>query len=441
MGRPLMPWQQYVADVALEVDEAGLFAYRLVLVTVPRQSGKTTLFGAVMDHRAITTPAGRVWYTMQSQKDAVDWLINEHWPTLAPFGDAVSLRRQTGSENVRWRRSGGLVRPFPPTPTGLHGKVSDLVVVDEAWSFDLAKGQNVDQAVVPTQATRPGAQVWKVSTAGDVTSGWWLGAVEAGRAAVEADRRDGVAYFEWAVADDLDPTAPESWPAFHPAFNRTIGPPAMTAALAMLGPDEFARAYGNRWTSSVARVIPLGAWRAAAKPDLDLPTAGDVAIAFDVAVDRSDAAVVFAWRDEAGTAQLEVADCRPGVAWVADRLVDLVDRWRPRRVGYDEAGPALDVADVLGRAGVDLVGLKAREYAAACAGLLDALVDDPPHVRIRPHPALDAAAAAAARRALGDAWAWARRLSTVSISTLTAATVALWSYDHAPADLGAFHIY
>src|SRR5215471_415319 len=104
-----MPWQQFVVDVACEVDAAGRFAYQLVLVTVPRQSGKTTLFGAVMDHRALLTQRARVWFTMQSQKDAVDWLVNEHWPLLAPFGSHCSLRRQAGSENIRWRHSGGLV--------------------------------------------------------------------------------------------------------------------------------------------------------------------------------------------------------------------------------------------------------------------------------------------------------------------------------------------
>jgi hypothetical protein len=436
-----MPWQQYVADVSLEVDAAGRFCYQLVLVTVPRQSGKTTLFGAVMDHRALVIPRARVWYTMQSAKDAVDWLVNEHWPLLAPFGDAVSLRRQAGSENVRWRHSAGLVRPFPPTPTGLHSKVSDLVVVDEAWAFDQVKGANVDQAVVPTQATRENAQVWKVSTAGDATSTWWLGAVETGRAAALADRRQGVAYFDWSCPDGLDPIDPASWPAYHPAFGRTIGAPAMHAAMVMLGPDEFARAYGNRWTSTVARVIPLGAWRAAAAPDLELPAVGRCAVAFDVAVDRSDAAIVFAWRDGAGgPARLEVADCRPGVGWLPDRLDELVERWRPVAVGYDAAGPALDVADNLERRGLVLAGTKSREYAAACSGLLEALCADPPAVLVRPHPALDAAAAAAARRTLGDSWAWARRLSSVSISTLTAGTVALWTFDHAPADPGPFRI-
>ena len=52
-------------------------------------------------------------------------------------------------------------------------------------------------------------------------------------------------------------------------------------------------------------------------------------------------------------------------------------------------------------------------------------------MRIRPHAALDTAAGAAARRSVADAWAWGRRQSGTSISALTAATVALWAYDHA----------
>jgi phage terminase large subunit-like protein len=439
MGKPLMPWQRDVVDVALEVDERGRFCYQLVLVTVPRQSGKTTLFGAVLEHRALTLSRARCWFTMQTQKDACDFLINDHWPLLAPFGNACHLRRAMGSEHVRWRHSGGLVRPFPPNPAGLHGKISDLVVVDECWSFDLVKGNQIDQAIVPTQSTRPNAQVFKVSTAGDATSTWWLGTVEQGRAAVRADRRDGVAYFEWSCPDDLDPTDPVSWPQYHPAYGRTIAAESMTAALEMLGPDEFARAYGNQWISTTARVIPLEAWRAVQDPEAPFPEQGQVAFGFDVAVDSSDATVVAAWRDPSGTAHLEVAAWDHGMSWVPDRVVDLIGRWSPSVVAFDPAGPAGAVADVLRRRDVTLLELKAREYAAACALLLDGIVAGT--VKIRPHAALDNAANAATRRALSDAWAWGRRTSTVSISSVCAATVALWAWDHRDPDLGPFRIF
>jgi phage terminase large subunit-like protein len=437
-----MPWQAYVADVALEVDEAGRFVYRLVIVTVPRQSGKTTLDGAVMEHRTMTTPKARVWFTMQTGKDAVDWLINEHWPQLSPLGDLVHLRRQAGSEHVRWNMSGGLLRPFPPTPAGLHSKTSDLVLVDECWRFDQLAGQALDQAIVPTQATRPNAQTWKVSTAGEASSLWWLGQVEAGRAAALAGRTEGVAYFEWACPMDDDPTDPASWPRYHPAYGRTIGPEAMRSALDQLGADGFARAYGNQWVSVQARVIPHDAWLRAAEEPAPLPAPGTVALGFDAAIDRSDAAIVAAWRDDAGVMHVEVAHHEPGVAWVTDELGRLVERWKPRAIAYDAAGPALDLADAYarGRSSAPAHGMTAREYATACLALLEALTQEPPTLRYRPHPALDAAAAGAARRGLGEAWAWGRRQSAGSLAPLTAATVATWAYDHAPAALGEFKV-
>jgi hypothetical protein len=439
MGRPLMPWQQQVADVALEVDETGRFVYKQVVVTVPRQSGKTTLFGAVMEHRAMVTGRGRVWFTQQSGKDAVDWLLNEHVPMLAPLAGFFHVRRAAGSEHVRWP-SGGMVRPFPPTPAGLHSKLSDLVVVDEPWSFDLVRGRALDQAIVPTMATRPNAQVWKVSTAGDASSTWWLGTVEAGRASARAGRTDGMAFFEWACPDGLDPCAPDAWPLFHPAYGRTIGAAAMRSALELLGPEEFARAYGNRWVSATARVIPAAAWRMAADPTQQLPAAGGLAFGFDVALDRSDASIVAAWTDEQGIAHLEVSDWREGTGWIVPKLVELVERWQPRQVAYDAAGPALDLADDAARAGLTMVPVKARDYAAACAGLLESLTAEPATLRYRPHQALDDAAAAATMRALGDAWAWGRRSSTVSLSALTAATVARWAWLHST-PTGPFRIY
>jgi hypothetical protein len=439
VGRPFMPWQRQVVDVALEVTELGQFAYKLVIVTVPRQSGKTTAYGLVMEHRAMTMRGGRVWFTFQSQKDAVDWLLNEHWPILAPFHGVCRLRRAAGSEHVLWP-SGGLVRPFPPTPSGLHSKISDLVVVDEPWSFDLVKGRQIDQGIVPTQATKPNAQVWKVSTAGDANSVWWLGSVEAGRAAVAADRREGIAYFEWSCPDNLDPCAEESWPVFHPAFGRTIQAPAMHAALDQLGPDEFSRAFGNRWVSTVARVIPAPAWLAAGDVDQPLPTHGLLSLGFDVAIDRSDACIVAAWLD-GDVVRLEVAEWREGSGWVAERLKALRDRWTPSLVAYDAHGPAVDIADAAARLGVELMPLKAADVVVAAAGFLEAVIAEPPALRYRPHQALDDAAAAATRRALGDAWTWGRRQSTVSLSALTAATAARWAALHAPGPTGPFRIW
>src|SRR3954466_9599098 len=66
LGWPLMPWQRYVADVAGEVDDHGLPVYSLVLVSVQRQCGKTTLDFATSGHRCLYRPRRKAWHTAQT---------------------------------------------------------------------------------------------------------------------------------------------------------------------------------------------------------------------------------------------------------------------------------------------------------------------------------------------------------------------------------------
>jgi hypothetical protein len=56
-------------------------------------------------------------------------------------------------------------------------------------------------------------------------------------------------------------------------------------------------------------------------------------------------------------------------------------------------------------------------------------------LKVRPHPAFDAARAGATERPLGDAWAWGRRKSSVDISPLVAATLAVDAAVQKPADV------
>jgi hypothetical protein len=436
LGWPLMPWQRIAADVAHEVDPAtGLFAYSSVGLTVPRQSGKTTLTGAVMEHRTIYRPRSRVWYTSNTRENARDWLLNEHLPgvRLSPLEPYAHSRRAQGSEGIDYPHE-SMLRIFAPLPAALHSKQSDLVVADEAWAHDLERGRQLDQAIVPTQATRPGAQVWKVSTAGDEESLWLWEMVTKGRAAVEAGRRTGVCYFEWSCPDDLDPCAAASWEHFHPAFGITIGVAQMRSALEELGPAGFARAYGNRWPEGMGAAasppkIPPGRWAAVqVRPISSVPAGVSVALGFDTDRDRSSGAVAVAWRDR-GRLRCELVEVRPGTGWMAERLADLSSRYAPVGIGYPADSPALDIADTLATTGAPTLSIRGRDWPAACAGWLAAINER--RILIGEHPALGAAAEVAPGRDSGDGgWAWARRGARASIAPVVATTAACWALEH-----------
>jgi hypothetical protein len=444
MGWPLMPWQRMAADVACEIDPAsGLFAYPSVAVTIPRQAGKTTLVGAVTEHRTIYRPRQRVWYTAQTREIARDWLLNEHVPglQLSPLEPYAKVRRAQGSEGITYPH-GSMLRIFAPLPTALHSKQSDMVVVDEAWAHELERGRQIDQAIVPTQATRPGAQVWKVSTAGDESSLWMWETVTKGRAAVAEGRTEGMCYFEWSCPDDLDPTSPSSWERYHPAYGITIGVAQMRAALEELGPAGFARAYGNRWPegmgSQAAPKIPPGRWAAVVVPAIrEVPAGVRMAVGFDTPRDRSSGAVAVAWRDRHGL-RCELADVRPGTGWMAERLAELAARWHPVAIGYPADSPALDIADTLGTSGLPVAPIRGRDWPAACAGWLAAILER--RIRVGAHPAMAAAAEVAPGRDAGDGgWTWYRRGAVASIAPVVAATAAAWALEHpAAAEVAAW---
>ena len=87
LGVPLMPWQRQVARVATELRADGRWRYRTVVVTVPRQSGKTTLVQALQVHRAITRPEPMAaYYTAQTGKDA-----SAKWAELVERIDSTPL--------------------------------------------------------------------------------------------------------------------------------------------------------------------------------------------------------------------------------------------------------------------------------------------------------------------------------------------------------------
>jgi hypothetical protein len=397
----------------------GVRANRFVVVTIQRQAGKTAwLLAEAVDRCLFGAPRRQVWYTAQTGQYARDkWAELVAELRASPLAAQVRVKQTNGSERIIFP-NGSTLRPFPPTRDALHSMQSDLVILDESWRHSAERGAELMQAIGPTQATRPGAQVVVVSTAGAVgDSGFLWPLVQRGRAGDPA-----ISYLEWAISDDVDPLDVGAVAAAHPAVGHTIGRDFLEAEAAVLAgsPGEYARAYGNRWTQTLERVIPPAVWVRAAT---DRVLSGPLVLGADIAQDRTRAAIV-----AAAGGVLEVVDSRPGTEWIAGRMLELIGRHAPAAVTVDRLGPSVTLADDLTRAGVTLAPLTGPQYAAACERFVDDLTNGA--IGYRPHPALDAAVDAAAQRPLGDGWAWTRRRATAPICELVAATLASWADQH-----------
>jgi phage terminase large subunit-like protein len=417
-----MAWQAQVLDTALELDEDGCLVYRDVTLTVPRQSGKSTLLLILCLLRALHDRDQAILYTAQTGADARKKMFDDWWPNLkvGPLKRHISARLTSGHERLRFT-TGSTLGLVASTQKSGHGSTIDLAVLDEAFAHPDAR---LEQALRPALMTRPQPQLWVVSTAGTPSLSRYLHAkVETGRQQAEASLTEGAAYFEWSSEDAADPGDPETWRACMPALGVTVSEAAVAADFRALEVSEFARAYLNRWVVALTDpVIPLEVWGKLV--DRSSRAIDPVAMALDVTPDRSRSAIAVAGRREDGLLHVEVIDHRSGTGWVAERLGELVQRHQPSGVYIDPAGPAGSLLADLHRAGVEAETVSSKEMAQACGVFFDAVTQGT--LRHLGTPELTAALDGAVKRSLGDAWAWSRKSSSVDISPLVACTLALW---------------
>lgn len=429
LGTPLMPWQANVARVATERREDGSWRWPVVVVTVPRQSGKTTLMRSVLVQRTLMRPRHLAFYTAQTGKDArARWMDLVEAAEAAPLtGPLATVRKAAGDSALSWP-NGSKIGTFAPTPKSLHGYTPPLVMTDECFAFDLAAGNALEGAIRPAQITLRDRQWWIVSTAGTADSGWLRRWVDLGRQSVQDGAESGIAYFEYSLGEG-DPYDREAWRSFHPALGLTVDEDALAADAASTPRGEWERAYCNRWTSTSDSVIPLDVWDSLGRDQLPKPH-GTIGLGLAVAEDRSEAALWAAWITPDDRAALRVVRAEAGIAWLEDAVREArAVLGESAVVVATEDGPVRQITDRLRQDHVDVLGLAPRDFATACGSLLwrasNGILD---HDR---SPALRAAVTVAQTRPMGDgSYGFARRASNGSIAALEAATVALRAAEH-----------
>jgi hypothetical protein len=397
LGRPLLPWQQELADVAYEFDPvSGELRYDEIDVTVPRQSGKTTLTLAKTVHRLVVIAKRegpqRSTYTAQTrtvarkklERDFAELLREsrgfvevEHARVQPKDPTEWRLSLNNGQEHIRFGRSNYL-QIDAPSRTGGHGDTLDDGTIDEAFKHE---DDTVEAGMRPSMATRRNAQLWVISTAGDARSRYLYQKVLAGRQAFEAGRHGRTCYAEYSAEDDADPGDPVTWRGCMPGMALLpSGRPLVTEQFIAgeweraqrKGPDgvrTFRRAYLNQWPevpvldpAQAPSALDAGRWKNAADARAER---GAPVFAVAAAPDRSWCAIGVAWRrpDRGVQVMVSAGDYRPGTAWVADRVEDLRRRWGARIVTDTTVKGLL----------LDSVTPPEHEQAAAENGLADLL--------------------------------------------------------------------
>jgi hypothetical protein len=433
------PEQRLGLDLIFALDGQGKAACFEFCVVCARQNLKTGLFKQaalgwlfIAEERLIVWSAHEFSTTKEALRDLGALIEGNRWmerrlKTIRYANDDPSIELMSG-QRVKFKAR---------TRSGGRGLTGDKVILDEAFAL------TADHmgSLLPTLSVRPDPQVLYGSSAGLAHSDVLRGIRDRGRTALSAR----LAYLEWCTelggcAEDgcrheLDAAGcvlddPERWRDANPLLGRTrpngtgLTVDYVRAERDVLPPHEFARERLGWWDESGSdEAFGPGAWddcRADKPEGLQL---GALAVA--VSYDLAKGCVAAAGADEDSKHVMPLQH-GPGTGWLVQRAKEL-QAVHGVEVVIDGRGPAADLIEDFEREGVLLRIASTTDVLDACAGIYKDVQDRKLHHA--GYPELDAAAASAVKRAVGDRWAWGRKQSESDTSPLEAVTLAAWAAD------------
>jgi len=481
LGVVLDPWQRWLAIHMLELREDGRLRFATAIILVARQNGKST-FVSVMTLWFMMVKgwpltlgtaqdlgtAEEVWEsTLATLQDDED---------LAPFVEKVI--RVNGKKEFRLATHERYVVKAASRRAG-RGMSANLVILDElreqqtwqAWA-----------AVTKTTNAQENRLIVGMSNAGDLTSvvlrhfrlkahaaiGDPDGIVSAaGDAALTAptvadvdpeDAEDAEFFLdemeidedtlflaEWSAAPGCEKTDRNGWAQANPSLGHRMR--MGTIASQLDDPDwVFRTEVLCQWVDSILDgPFPAGSWEKGtntpvAQPDGSFVASdddrivGDLAVCVDVSTDRSMTYVAVAGKRRDGIDQAGVVAYRAGTDWVKSylmsdaslrgRIKSVTGQWNGAPVSPLIRELAAAFADPGDKFTIPVVEWSGADLMGACAIGFDAVRDVT--VRHNPQPVLDAAAATASMKTLGDGFVLDRKNSFSDVAPLMAFMGALW---------------
>lgn len=440
------PWQNHVADVALEFNpETGLWVHSEVDLLVARQNGKTELLAdRVLASLYVFDFEKLVLHTAQDRT-----VPEELFEKLVEIiGDTPALHRRlharkginhtNGKQQIRLK-DGSRYKVLAPRADAFRGYSCHLLIMDEART---QRDWNLWNAATPTQSALGDAkQRWVVSNAGDARS-VVLDAIQASgrKAAADPASYRHKAYLEWSAAEDRPLDDEEGWREANPGYGLRITRATVRAELAVALEDPEALAgfiaerLCRRAHGAKNAAIPLDAWNlcAMAEPPLVEPGPPRPVLGIDVDGDRTHGAIALAaWRE--GRLVVDVveefhADPAADEAVTSTELTEAALRWMTEYRISRFAGDPMTIATVatnLEAKKKKWIKLTASARMAAAGSLYDQTLSGA--LAHRGNLSLTSQIQRAARKVAGDdLWYISRQESEGTISGVIATAGAVY---------------
>lgn len=431
LHHPLDPWERWLVIHAGELLPDGRPRFRIVLVEVARQNGKTEVavvlslyWQFVEGVPLILGTSTKLDYAKESWVKAVS--LAERSPLLDELRGPKTWKRNTNGEQESWTvddpergLESSRYKIAASNAEGGRSLTIHRLILDElrqhhdysAWGASVNAGNAVRDF-----------QAWALSNAGDdrsVVLNDLHAECEAFIGTGVGNYRRGM--FSWSCEEDADPLDVVELARANPNLGRRTDTEALLAEA-----QSAVRTGGKALTTFrteamcvrvrlLSTAVDAGDWRACMEVGDLAGVRSRVACCLDVAPDGEHATLVAAAVLGDRRVRVEVVRAWTGTDALRRDLPGLLGRVRPKVLGWFPSGPAAalaaDLADRPGRVGWPPKGVVVEairaEMTAVCMGLAEQVKAH--RVVHADDPLLNAHVGGAQRLKRGDAWVFSRK--------------------------------
>ncbi len=425
MGVSFDPWQHGIGSAALGKRRDGKYAATVggVVLSIPRQVGKTFLVGMIVIALCIIFPGLTVLWTAHRTRTATKTFHSLKAMTtrkkVAPY--MLEPRIANGEQEIRFRNGSVIMFGAREQGFGRGFDEVDIEVFDEAQILtekaleDIVPAANQSRHEAgallffmgtPPRPTDPGEEFTNR------------------RSKALGGKASNMVYVEFSADEDADPDDRQQWAKANPSYPLHTPLESMERMRENLTDDaSFKREGLGVWDAAgTAAVIDSATWTMRADPES--VAVERLALAVEVAPDRTFASVALGGQRADEKWHVELVEQRNGTNWVVPYVVGLCQKNKIRAVVLDGISPAASLAEDFRAAKVTPTIAVSRDMANACGALYSATLEETLHHIDQPQ--LNASLSMAKKRTLEGGWAWDRKSPSGDITPIVSVTLALW---------------
>jgi phage terminase large subunit-like protein len=375
LGITLMPWQKFVLNDMMKIDDEGNYRRKSNLLLISRQQGKTFLaclliiYNLTQGKKCIALSSNRsmaldtfrnVVYLVEGNEELKEMLRGK--PRLA-----------NGQERMLFK-NGGSYEIVAATRDGARGRNCDFLFTDEVRELT----EEAFSAATPLTRAHPNAQTLMTSNAGDAFSTVLNGLRE--RALSYPPETFG--FYEYSAEPFCKIEDVRQWAKANPALGHMVTLDTLTEAFSVSSVETWKTESLCLWIDSLASPWPHGVLEATGDSNLKFVADGRLTIfAFDVGLSRRNASLCVGQILDDGRVAVGILKTWEGNGFDVDNLKiaadikEKCDQYRPQMVCYDKYATA-SIAERLATSGVIVQDISGANFYTACGDMLDALVNN-----------------------------------------------------------------